>query len=550
MVRILILQQPRDGFEQSPEPMRTLADLPQLIDQGTPIAAIESPVTERRFVLQRLFSWTQQRDLSLFFWNPGYASVQRVTFKAAAPPAGAESPHMSPAHPVPEEGVLPCLMHQGKRGVYVLEGLVDQGEGLLTRRGHYQLMNAYYEISTLDHRQHWILLGDVIQLPSQLVPLIPLLTNPLPHGDRLQQWLQTFLDTHSPYAVEPDDVLALTKACLGLPWGELEVVLGRSLPQVQTPAELVEKLVTHKITKLRGRGLEFIAQPDVPAGGLDLLEHLLDRAAALLSLDAPHHGLAFPKGIILWGPPGTGKSLSAKHAAKKMGVPLIAADWGGLLSHVPGESEANLRFLLEIVEVTSPCILYWDDFDKAFAGWNSDTGGGVQRRLAGKLLTWMQERTAPVFVIATVNRLEMLPAELNRRFDDIVFVDLPHAGARKEIFDIHLGQYAPGLCDPDSGLSDSQWRHLLQEYNLCTAAEIGLAVRKAAEEAFFQNRPGQITLADLLYQRQQFTPAMVREEEQLLAIRKRAHNARPASSPDTSKWQTQPAELFEFLRSR
>jgi hypothetical protein len=518
--------------------MQTLDTLPQLIDRNTAILAIESPVTERLSLLQQLYIWATERSLPLYFWNCGYPALQQVKFDQG-------TQDLIASEPVTDD-ILAFLVRKGSPGIFVLEGILDQETGTLSASHTYQLMNAVYELPHLEHPQHWILIGDTIQLPSKLLPLIPLLSNPLPTGDVLTTWLQTNLSSSLP--CDPSTLEILVKACLGLPLGELQSVLDRSLSQVQSVPELAEQVITHKIAKLRGRGLEFISEPDVPAGGLDLLEHLLDRAVALLSPQAQDYNLTFPKGIILWGPPGTGKSLSAKHAAKKMGVPLIAADWGGLLSNVPGESEANLRFLLEIVTVTSPCILYWDDFDKAFAGWNSDAGGGVQRRLAGKLLTWMQERTAPVFVIATVNRLEMLPAELNRRFDDIVFVDLPHAGARKDIFDIHLHKYTTALHGKNLEFTDQQWHYLLREYNLCTAAEVGLSVRKAAEEAFYQGRPGDITLEDLLYQRRQFTPAMVREEEQLLAIRKRATNARPASSPDQSKWRVPPAELFKFLQ--
>ena len=101
-----------------------------------------------------------------------------------------------------------------------------------------------------------------------------------------------------------------------------------------------------------------------------------------------------------------------------MGVPLLAADWGALRGATAYESEQNLRFLLATAEAMAPCVLYFDDFDKGFAGWNSDADGGVSRRLSQKLLTWMQEHQSPVFVMATVNRLGMLPVELQRRVDD------------------------------------------------------------------------------------------------------------------------------------
>jgi hypothetical protein len=523
--------------------MQVLGEWPTLIDQRTHIVALESSVTERMAVLQQLYCWTQQCSLPLFFWNPGYSSIQQVQFQSA-------QGHFVSTSQVPNSDILQFLLEQRGKGIFVLEGIVEVDIESISNSRVYQLMNAYYDLPHSENFQSWLLLGDSIQLPSKLLPLIPVLSNPLPDGHQVTHWLQIFFDHQPLMDCSQEGLLALTKACLGLPLGEIQSVLQRSLPMVKTDMELATHVIAYKVSKLRGRGLEFIAEPDVPVGGLDLLEQMLERASALLSPDAPKYGLSFPKGLILWGPPGTGKSLSAKHAAQKMGVPMIAADWGGLISGTPGESEANLRFLLQIAEATSPCVLYWDDFDKAFAGWNSEASGGVLRRLAGKLLTWMQERTAPIFVIATVNRLEMLPPELNRRFDDIVFVDLPHAGARKAIFDIHLKKYFPAFRSPAaevSTLSDEQWHRLLRAYNLCTAAEIGKSVRKAAEEAFYHHRPGQVTFQDLLDQRQLFTPAMIREEEQLLTIRKRANYARPASSPDTSKWRIPPAQMFEFL---
>jgi SpoVK/Ycf46/Vps4 family AAA+-type ATPase len=311
--------------------------------------------------------------------------------------------------------------------------------------------------------------------------------------------------------------------------------------------ELAQSVLAYKVSKLKGRGLEFIAKPDVPAGGLDLLEAILDRDCSLLSPSATQYRLSLPKGILLWGPPGTGKSLSAKYAALKMGVPLIAANWGSLRSPKPGQSEKNLNFLLQQCCINAPVVLFFDDFEKGFAGWSSDADGGVESRLANKLLTWMQERIEPVYVVATCNRLEKLPPELIRRFDTIVFVDLPHAGARKEIFDLHLAKYFPAFRDfAHSPLSDRDWRRLLKATHLCTPAEIALIVRKAAQESFYRGKPGHCTLDDLLYQRSLMVPAMIREEEAILAIRNRASFARPAASPDASQWAMPEQRLFQF----
>ncbi|MCV3217328.1 ATP-binding protein [Plectonema radiosum NIES-515] len=256
--------------------------------------------------------------------------------------------------------------------------------------------------------------------------------------------------------------------------------------------------------------------------------------------------------MIIWGPPGTGKSLSAKLAAKKMGVPMVAADWAGLRGKTAYESRKNLREFLQFCDANGEygLILYFDDFDKGFAGFDSDNDGGVSRQLAGKLLTWMQERTSQVLVMATVNKLEFLPPELVRRFDEIIFVDLPHAGARYEIFKLHLAKYFTGL-----DFSEKDWLRLLRETKLLTPAEIALMVRKTAENAFYRNtqeysgeelgeKPLTVTVRDFLSVRSHFTPSMVREEDKIVEIRNKAVYARPAASPDTSRWAKEPEVLF------
>lgn len=165
-------------------------------------------------------------------------------------------------------------------------------------------------------------------------------------------------------------------------------------------------MLAYKKSKLKGQGVEFLSEPDVPeVGGLDLLEGMLEQAASLVKREAALHNLRFPKGMILWGPPGTGKSLSAKLAAKKMGVPMVAADWAGLRGATAYESRKNLREFLQFCDANGEygLVLYFDDFGKGFAGFDSDSDGGISRQLAGKLLTWMQERTSQVLVMATVN---------------------------------------------------------------------------------------------------------------------------------------------------
>lgn len=521
--------------------MRTINDWPGLANRGIKIVGLEYYTTDRTRVLTEFYRWGQELQMPVLFWNSGYSCLQEVVSKEGK--CILQNTDLRPDSDVPQ-----FLLEKGGEGIYLLEGLLDFDEYSNARA--FQLANAYYHLSWSDTRQFWVMLENYIQLPMNLQPLIPVLTTPRPDRETVQRMVASFC-TQNLMREAKDNDSALVRACQGLPEGEIELVLERTLAFASTMEEMARLVLDHKVNKLRGRGLEFIAEPDVPdAGGLDLLDESLSKVASLLSPEAEKYGLKFPKGMILWGPPGTGKSLSAKLAAKKMGVPLLAADWGSIVGSP--RPDLALRELLELTQALSPTILYWDDFDKGFAGWDSNADGGVFRRLSGKLLTWMQEHQYPIYIVATVNRLGMLPPELIRRFDDIFFVDLPHEGAMYEIFNLHLKKYFPEFRHAFiSPWTDDEWRILLRDYRLCTPAEIGNAVRKCAEEIYYRHQvegkqPDElkVTLQDLRLQRYQFTPSMLRDEEQILAIRNQATYARSASGEDRSRFSIPLQELF------
>ena len=527
--------------------MRIINDWLALAQRGIKIVGLEYYTPDRIRVLAQFHNWGQELHLPVFFWNSGYSCLQEIVSRDGQCILQNTDLH-------PDSDVLEFLLESKREGIYILEGVLDFDEsGQVSSRLGFQLANAYYHSSWSAVPQFWVMLENYIELPVNLQPLIPVLTTPLPSRVAAQKVVELFCDRNPWLGDKGDEVLqtALVRACQGLPQGEIELILERSLAFASTVEEIARLVLDHKVNKLRGRGLEFIAEADVPdAGGLDLLDESLSKVASLLSPEAEKYGLKFPKGMILWGPPGTGKSLSAKLAAKKMGVPLLAADWGSIVGS--SRPDLALRELLELTQALSPTILYWDDFDKGFAGWDSNADGGVSRRLSGKLLTWMQEHQYPIYIVATVNRLGMLPPELIRRFDDIFFVDLPHEGAMYEIFNLHLKKYFPEFRNAsESPWTDDEWRILLRDYRLCTPAEIGNAVRKCAEEIYYRDRvqgkqPDElkVTLNDLRQQRYQFTPSMLRDEEQILAIRNQATYARSAIGQDRSRFSIPLQELF------
>ncbi|TVP59640.1 MAG: AAA family ATPase [Nodularia sp. (in: Bacteria)] len=525
-----------------------LTDWPALADQNTALVALEYHTPDRMQILQQFYHWGEERSLSVFVWNPGYCGLQQLIQYQ-------EQYILQPTNRGKNGDIIQYLLEEYQPGIYLLEGLLNQGDGnKISNKRAYQLLNSCHQALWNQQRHYWVLLETYVQLPLELQPFIPVLSHPLPDQQQVQMVVQQFCDTwveRSNYryswlkTTEKTAALQLLfRACQGLPIGEINMLLQQCLGCAEQLEEMVQLVLEHKVNKLRGRGLEYIAQPDVPlAGGFDLLEKRWETITCLLQPKAQAYSLKFPTGMLLWGPPGTGKSLSAKLAAQKMGLPLLAANWGVLLGSP--DPDRALKEFIALVTSLAPCVLYWDDFDKGFAGWDSNADGGVSRRLSAALLTWMQEHQEPVYTIATVNRLEMLPAELVRRFDDIFFVDLPHEGARYEVFNLHLAKFFPAFRDYNSPWNDDQWRRLLAEYRICTPAEIGNAVRRCAEAAFYQGRPGQVEFEDLLQQRQEFTPAMERESEQIQAIRNQAIYAQPVASQDVSRFAAQHQELFE-----
>jgi SpoVK/Ycf46/Vps4 family AAA+-type ATPase len=207
-----------------------------------------------------------------------------------------------------------------------------------------------------------------------------------------------------------------------------------------------EGVRTSKRELVQGGGLlEFIPAPEGldQIGGLDRLKRWLRTRQSGFSPAPGQPALDAPRGILLLGVQGCGKSMAAKAVASAWGLPLLSLDAGRLLAPYIGESERNLREALRRVERIAPCVLWIDEIEKAFVSTRStESDGGVSKRLLGALLTWMQERKARVFLVATANSVEELPPEMMRkgRVDEVFFVDLPGEEARREIFRLHLAK--------------------------------------------------------------------------------------------------------------
>lgn len=221
-------------------------------------------------------------------------------------------------------------------------------------------------------------------------------------------------------------------------------------------------------------------------GGLENLKDWLCKKAKIFAqLDkAIKFGVDVPKGIMIIGMPGCGKSLTAKATADLFQIPLVRLDVGRLLGKYVGESEENMRKALKLSEAISPCVLWVDEIEKAFAGVGGDGGGNdVTTRLFGQFLTWMQEKENTVFIVATANDISKMPPEFLRkgRFDELFFVDLPNGEERRKIIEIHLKKRKKWNKEIDS-------ISLIKETNGFNGADLEAVVKDSIELAFIENR--------------------------------------------------------------
>ncbi len=334
--------------------------------------------------------------------------------------------------------------------------------------------------------QNLIFVSSVQQVPVELSKDMVLLEMPLPERDEIEvlldQAISCLEDSKKPVAEERE---ALIEGASGLTAEEIENVLAKSIvSQGRIESTLVQS-EKQQIVKKSGL-LEFIAINDVaPIGGLHSLRAWLRTRRQGFGAAAREIGLPLPKGLLLVGVPGCGKSLTAMAVGREWKMPLLRLDIGRLFGGLVGSSESNVRRAVATCEAVAPCVLWIDEIEKGLSGSQSggSSDGGTASRVFGTLLTWMQEKRSAVFVLATANDISQLPPEFLRkgRFDEIFFVDLPTASERKEIFDIHLDRYkwSPAGWNADDLVESTQG---------FSGAEIEQAVVSARYAAFAEEQ--------------------------------------------------------------
>jgi SpoVK/Ycf46/Vps4 family AAA+-type ATPase len=361
-----------------------------------------------------------------------------------------------------------------------------------------------------------------IELPSELGPLTALHTLALPGPDELKRIVKQAIvacERDGPVTVRlPDaDLDRLVERLRGFTAFEAERAVTRAIVQDRTlDAGDIDTIIEIKKELLRKDGvLEYVAPEEnlAEVGGFENLKGWLGKRAKAFAPEARQYGIEWPRGILLLGVQGGGKTLVARAVAKEWGLPLLKLEAARLYDKYIGETEKNLERALQTAEHMAPCVLMIDELEKGLSySAGADSDAGLSKRVFGRLLGWLQDRKAPVFVVATSNNINELPPELTRkgRFDEIFFVDLPTPAERREIFAVHLKKRKrnPALFDLDALAAASEG---------FTGAEIEQAVVSALYTAFSKGM--EVTSAIIAAELSATRPLSVTRAEEVAALR-------------------------------
>src|SRR5436309_15014212 len=368
-----------------------------------------------------------------------------------------------------------------------------------------------------------ILVSPVLEIPVELEKEITVLNFPLPTREDLAALLDKIVEDVSELKqvkIELDDAgrERLLQAALGLTLGEAENVFAKITEKDgRLSGEDVNEVLAEKQQIIRKSGLlEYYTTNETfsNVGGMAVLKDWLQKRAVAFTDEARAFGLPAPKGILMLGVQGCGKSLCAKAVSCLWQLPLLRFDMGRMFGSLVGSSEDNVRRAIAVAESVAPTILWVDEIDKAFAGTQGSgvSDGGTTARVFGTFLTWLSEKTAPVFVVATANDISQLPPELLRkgRLDEIFYVDLPARDERSEVFRIHINKRVRDAIQFDLAA-------LVKASHDFSGAEIEEAIISALYEAFYARR--ELTTPHILEALRETVPLAKTMDEQITRFR-------------------------------
>ena len=337
-----------------------------------------------------------------------------------------------------------------------------------------------------------IIVSSVLRVPQEIEKYVSYLEMDFPNEEEINRLIDEHIEVnfYDKSKFKEEDREKLMPSLKGMTAFEIDRMLDMAMSSNGSlSAEDTEMILRQKKQMVKKSGLlELIDTPESldSIGGMDALKKYLTNKANVVKRmsDARRYGVSVPKGVFIVGMPGCGKSLCAKASAALFESPLLKLDMGSMMGKFVGESEANLRKAIRIAEAAAPCILWIDEIEKGFSG----VGGNndIMTRMFGYFLSWMQDKTSSVYVIATANNADALPPELKRkgRFDEIFCVNLPNDKEREAIFNVHLNKKERKGCM--NGTIDSQrLAYVTKGFN---GADIESVVNEAIEESFLEGK--------------------------------------------------------------
>ncbi|MBE9031963.1 AAA family ATPase [filamentous cyanobacterium LEGE 11480] len=446
-----------------------------------------------------------------------------------------------------ETAIATCARAQGERSVYLwdfvdgyqgspndvgfgqrnplqalefIEKLAPNAAGVFVLRDYYRFLDDISVSRKLrnlarslkSQPKNIVILSPQLTIPDDLTEVTTVLEFALPTIAEIKTEVERLLMAMGK-GLSDRELDNVVQSCQGLSVERIRRVIARAIAQhgefrsEDIGLILEEKRQTIRQTQI----LDFypVTETVSDIGGLDNLKEWLLRRGGAFSEKARQYGLPAPKGLLLVGIQGTGKSLTAKAIAHQWQLPLLRLDVGRLFGGVVGESESRTRQMIQLAEALAPCVLWIDEIDKAFAGVDSRGDAGTSSRVFGTFITWMAEKQSSVFVVSTANNIQSLPPELLRkgRFDEIFFVGLPSQEERRAIFEVHLSHLRP------QALQRYDLDRLAYETPEFSGAEIEQTLVEAMHIGFSQNRD--FTTDDVLEAASQTVPLARTAQEQI-----------------------------------
>lgn len=403
-------------------------DLITLIKSRTPVIVIETSDEAR--MLSAIGNAAAKTGQTVYRWN-----IAEGLITGANKTAG-EGGHLEPTE------VLASIWDTRNAGIYVL---VDFHPYISDPRNVRLIKEIAQGVER--YRQTLIFISYRLDLPEELEVYSARFELRLPTDDEIKQIIASIAlrwsgSNHTPPMIIPDDIKSmLVRNLRGLSTQEVVRVLQKTLTAQEITRDQIDDVLKAKYDILNKDGVLYFEHDTArfsDVGGVANLKAWLAERRPIFLGEKSIPGVGMPKGILLLGIQGGGKSLAAKAVAGSWGVPLLRLDFGALYDKYIGETERKTRDSLKMAERMAPCVLWFDEIEKGIS--LEDNDGGTSRRILSTLLTWMAERKSAVFMVATANDIQSLPPELMRkgRFDEIFFVDLPDAETREIIFSIHL----------------------------------------------------------------------------------------------------------------